>query len=183
MGEWSKSIGEKGEDIVNFIFENILNFNSLVENSSIDCIRGLKHKDNTAKSNRSSHGIDGLVSYKSPLEDSCLEIGIISSKYIGGEYPKYPSTLFKSHIKDLAQTLECFYNSKLKNNINHNFNGVNKTEIFGILVWLSNTSEINYDLISKVDNIQIDSDIIFDKIILLKISVYHRILFRLIKLS
>ncbi len=40
MGEWSKSIGEKGEDIVKFIFENILNFNSLIENDSINCIRG-----------------------------------------------------------------------------------------------------------------------------------------------
>lgn len=167
MGEWSKSIGEKGEYIVNFVFENILNFNSLQENISLDCIKGARHKESSSESNRKTHGVDGLISYKSPLEDNSLDIGIISSKYVGGDYPKYPSTLFKSHIKDLAQTLECFNNSRLKNNINRNFAGINKTEIFGILVWLSNTSDLNFDLVSKVDNIQLDNSLIFDKIILL----------------
>ncbi|MGJ7032302.1 GapS4a family protein [Niabella hirudinis] len=167
MGEWSKSIGEKGENIVQFIFENILNFNSLLQNESINCIKGLKHKDKDSQSNKSSHGIDGLISYKNPLEDYTIDIGLISSKYVGGEYTKYPTTLFKSHIKDLAYSLECFNNSKLKNSINQNFIGVNKTEIFGILVWLSNTSDLKFDLISKVNNIQIDSDLVFDKIILL----------------
>lgn len=181
MGEWSKSIGEKGEYIVKFVFENILNFNSLQENPSIDCVKGFKHKDINAKSNKSSHGIDGLISYKSPLEDYSLDLGVISSKYIAGEYPKNPSSLFKSHIKDLAQTLECFYNSKLKNNLNQNFEGVNKTEVFGILVWLSNKSDLNFDLVSKVDNVQIDSDLIFDKIILLdnaKINFLYESIFK-----
>lgn len=181
MGEWSKSIGEKGEFIVKFVFENILDFNSLVKNQSIDCVKGSKHKDKNAESNKTSHGIDGLISYKSPLEDYSLDIGIISSKYVGGEYPKYPSTLFKSHIRDLAQTIECFYNSKLKNSINQNFTGVNKTEIFGILVWLSNTSDLNFDLVSKVDNIQIENDLLFDKIILLdnsKVNFLYESIFK-----
>lgn len=134
MGEWSKSVGEKGEFIVKFIFENILNFNSPQENPSIDCVMGLKHKKANAKSNWSSHGIDGLMRYKSLVEDYSLDIGIISSKYVGGNYPSNPSALFKSHIKDLAQTIECFYNSKLNNKIKQSYNGVNKTEIFGILV-------------------------------------------------
>lgn len=178
MGEWSKSIGEKGEDIVKFIFENILNFNSLIENDSINCIRGYKHKDSNANSNKTTHGIDGLISYKNPLEDYTLDIGLISSKYTASEYPKYPSTLFKAHLKDLAQTLECFNNSKLKNDLNHNFVEVNKTEILGILVWLSNSSDLNYDLISKVDNIQMDSDLIFDIQKLLRIKLYQKHLLR-----
>lgn len=167
MGELSKSIGEKGEKIVKFIFEEILNYNSLQENNSMDCMRGLKHKDSSAKNNKTSHGIDGLVTYKSPVEDYTLDIGVISSKFVGGEYPKYPSTLFKSHIKDLAFTLECFNNSKLKSTLNQSFTEVNKTEIFGILVWLSNTSPIDFELTSKVSNIQIENDLIFDKILLL----------------
>jgi len=179
MGEWSKSIGEKGEAVVKFIFEDILNFNALIENSSIDCVKGSKHK--VAKSDKSTHGIDGLISYKNPLEDYSLDIGVISSKYVGDEYPKYPSTLFKSHIKDLAHTLECFNNSKLKNNINQNFTGVNKTEIFGILVWLSNTSDVNFDLVSKVNTILIEPELVFDKIILLdnnKINFLYESIFR-----
>ncbi|HAY3563131.1 TPA: hypothetical protein JRW62_002133 [Elizabethkingia meningoseptica] len=181
MGEWSKSIGEKGESIVKFIFEDILNFNSLIENDTINCIKGGKHKSKDAKSNKTSHGIDGLVSYKNPLEDYTLDVCLISSKYVGGEYPQYPSTLFREHIKDLAHTLECFNNSKLKNSINQGFNGINKTEIFGVLVWLSNTSDLKFDLVSKVNNIQIDSDLVFDKIILLdnnKVNFLYESIYR-----
>ncbi|MBB1140902.1 hypothetical protein [Myroides sp. WP-1] len=181
MGEWSKSIGEKGERIIKFIFEDILIYNSLQENISIDCIKGEKHKDSSAKNNRKSHGLDGFISSKSPVEDNTLDIGVISSKYTADEYPKYPSTLFKSHIKDLAITLECFNNSSLKNKTNFLFTDISKTEVFGILVWLSNTSTIDYDLSSKVSNIQIDNDLIFDKIILLdncKVNFLYESIFK-----
>lgn len=167
MGELSKSIGEKGERIVKFIFEEILGYNSLQENNSIDCIKGSRHKEPTAQKNKTTHGIDGLVAYKSPLEDYTLDIGLISSKFTGKEYPKNPSTTLKAHIKDLAFTLECFKSTKLKSDINQNFKEVDKTDIFGILVWLSNISSLDFDLISKVENIQIDSDLVFDKIILI----------------
>lgn len=167
MGEWSKSIGEKGERIVAFLFEEVLNFNSLIENEFIDCSRGKKHKRSSAKSERNTHGIDGLISYQSPLEDNTLDIGIISSKYTKGEYKKNPKTDFRNHIKDLAHTLECFNNSKLKSSINQEFRNVNKTEVYGILVWLSDESDIDYDLIPYLSNTQFDSDLIFDKIILL----------------
>lgn len=180
MGEWSKSIGEKGENIVKFIFENVLNFNSLIENDSINCIRGSKHKSVKAKSNKTTHGIDGLVSYKSPLEDNTLDIGIISSKFTVGEYPK-TNTIFKEHLKDFAQTIECFNNSKLKNDVNHNFVDINKTEIIGVLVWLSNKSDINYDMISQAESILIDSDLIFDRIILLdnnRVNFLYESIFR-----
>ena len=182
MGEWSKSIGEKGERIVKFIFEEILNYNSLQENNSIDCVKGLKHKNHSANSNRKSHGLDGLVTYKSPVEDYTLDIGVISSKYVGNDYPAYPSTLFKAHLIDLAFTLECFNNSKLKSSLNQNFTQVNKTEIFGILVWLSNKSPIDFELTSKVANIQLDSELMFDKIIFLdnnKVNFLYESIFRM----
>jgi len=181
MGEWSKSIGEKGEKIVKFVFEEILNYNSLQENNSINCNKGTKHKDASAKNNKTTHGVDGLVTYKSPLEDYTLDIGIISSKYVSDEYPKYPSTLFKSHIKDLAYTLECFNYSKEKSNLNQSFTGVNKTDIFGVLVWLSNKSPINFDLSAVVSKVQIDSELVFDKIILLdnnKVNFLYESIFR-----
>ena len=173
MGEWSKSIGEKGEQIVKFVFEEILNFNALLENQSISCVKGKNHRKTSVEKDRTTHGIDGLVSYQNPLEDFSLDIGVISSKYIGGEYPKSPSTLFKTHFQDLAQTIECFNNSRLKNSINQHFSNINKTEILGILVWLSNTSEVNFDLISKVNNVIIGNEIIFDKIILVDNNVVN----------
>lgn len=167
MGEWSKSIGEKGEEIVKFIFEEILNFNSLAANQSINCIKGEKHKEKSAVGNKTTHGIDGLIASPSPMEDYLLDIAIISSKYIASEYPKSLPTPFKSHLKDLAYTIECFNNSKLKSDINLNFSNITKTEVIGILVWLSNQSEVTFDIVSKVANIQIDNDIKFDKIFLL----------------
>ncbi|PQJ82785.1 GapS4a family protein [Polaribacter glomeratus] len=165
MGEWSKSIGEKGEKISKFVFEEILNFNSLIENESINCVRGEKHK--VAKANKTTHGLDGLVGYKTPLEDNSLDMGVISTKYSAKEYPNSPSTLFKKFLKDLAFTIECFNNSKLKNDLNQKFTEVNKTEVFGVLIWLSNKSELDFNLIDKVKNVQISPDLLFDKIILL----------------
>lgn len=167
MGEWSKSIGEKGEFIVNFIFEEILNFNSLQSNQSIECLKGLKHKDPSSNSNKSTHGIDALINYVSPLEDYTLDIGVISSKFTDSEYPKYPVSKFKQYFSDLAYTIECFNNSKKKNSINQLHSGISKTDIIGVLVWLSNKSAINYDIISEISRIQIDETLVFDKIIIL----------------
>lgn len=173
MGEWSKSVGEKGEKLLKFLFEDILNYNSLIENKTIGCFKGQKHIE--GKSERTTHGLDGVVSYVSPLEDATIDIAIISSKYESKEYIKYPSTQFKSHIKNLAQTIECFHNSKLKNNINKNFSSdIRKTEVIGVLLWLSNESNLDFELTSKVANIQIDDDYLVDKIILVD---NHRINF------
>lgn len=165
MGEWSKSVGEKGEYLLKFLFEEILNFNSLIENQSIDCNNGPKHQ--ISKGPRTTHGLDGIISYVNPLEDSTLDIGIISSKYEGKEYVKYPSSKFKQHLKDLGFAIECFKNSKIKNSINKNFSSINKTEVIGILLWLSNESALDFELAPKIANIQIDEIWGVDKIILI----------------
>ena len=166
MGEWSKSIGERGEKIVKFVFEEILEFNSLIEGTSIECNKGEQHKDKQAKKNKSTHGMDGLIYLESQIEDGLLDTVVISSKYTI-KYPENPKSLFKSHLKDLAFTIECFKNSKINSEINQRFNTVTKTELTGILVWLSNDDDINFNLNSKVNNITIDNQLIFDKIILL----------------
>jgi len=166
MGEWSKLVGEKGEEITKFIFEEILNVNSLQENLEIDCVKSSKHKRNNATKGRSTHGLDGLFYLESPVEDELLDIIIVSSKYTDS-YPKYPKSDFKAHIKDLAHTLECFKQSKLNNDINQKFTTVTKTEFTGVLVWLSNSDSANYELIPKLSNSILDNDLEFEKIILI----------------
>lgn len=181
MGEWSKSIGEKGEKVVKFLFEDILNFNSLVENETITCNKGEKHKISEETKNRTTHGLDGLISYRSPVEDYLLDIAIISSKYTALEYPNSPVNKFKSYLKELAYTIECFNNSKLKNDINQKSTNIRKTEIIGILVWLSNASSLNFDLVSKVDNILLDNELKFDRIIFLdncKVTFLYESIFK-----
>lgn len=164
MGEWSKSIGEKGEKITKFIFEEILNINSLEENTSISCFNGEKHIK--AKKPRQTHGIDGLYHYENPLEDELLEIVLISSKYTLN-YPQSPKSKFKEHLKDLAEAIECFKLSKENSDINQRYNSVSKTIWTGILVWLSNDDTKDSNVISKVSNSIISSELEFDKIILL----------------
>ncbi|MFT5917752.1 MAG: hypothetical protein ACI81T_004269 [Bacteroidia bacterium] len=166
MGEWSKSIGEKGERITKFIFEEIIGVNSLIENTNVDCQKGKEHKRKVAKNERTTHGVDGLYFHESPLEDELLDIIIISSKYTI-KYPKSPKSDFKAHISDLAQAIECFRISKKNNEISQSFNTVTKTSYTGVLVWLSNTDSVDFEMIPKVSNSIIDTNLEFEKIILL----------------
>lgn len=165
MGEWSKAIGEKGEKIVEFFFKEVLGYNSVIPTQEIKCNKGTKHKSRGAKGERTTHGIDSLLSVRSPLEDKLLDMVVISSKYTADEYPKNPKAKFKEHFEDLAFTLECFKNSKLYTETNFRFSGISRTEITGVLVWLSDGSAQDFELIPKISNIQVDSDLVFDKIL------------------
>lgn len=165
MGEWSKKVGEKGEVIVEYFFKEILGYNSVLTGESIDCIKGAKHK--IGKKDRSTHGIDGMISAKSPLEDNILDIGVISSKFTSKPYPNSPKTTFKEHITDLAHTLECFKYSKLYSDTNKKYSQIDRTDITGILVWASNKSPQNEGIIPKISNSLLDQDLVFDKIIII----------------
>lgn len=165
MGEWSRKVGEKGEKIVEYFFNEILGYKTALDDETIECIKGEKHKTN--KSKKTTHGVDGLVSSVSPLEDNVLEIGVISVKYTSKKYPNSPKTEFKKHIRDLAYTLECFKYSKLLSNTKKQFQNIDRTDITGILVWTSNKSENNENIISKFSNSILDNDLLFDKIIVI----------------
>jgi hypothetical protein len=164
-GEFSKKIGDEGEKIVDFIFGEVLNF-KISHNLHIDCNRPEEHKRILAKSGRTTHGIDGLIYYVSPLQDYILDIGVISSKCTSKPYPS-SAKILKEYIKDLAETLECFNYSKEKSLINQNASNVKQTETIGILVWHSFEDDLTFDLVSKTSNIHIENELSFDKIILL----------------
>ena len=165
MGELSRKVGEKGEKIVEYFFNEILGHNTILDDETIECIKGEKHK--AKESAKKTHGIDSLISYKSPLEDNVLEIGVVSVKYTSKEYPNSPKTEFKRYIKDLANTLECFKNSRLLSTTKKQYQNISRTDITGILVWASNKSENNENVISKLSNSILGSDLIFDKIIVI----------------
>ncbi len=169
MGELSKNIGERGEEIIEYLFKELLGYPHYSKGISIECINGEVHsqKKGTLKT---THGIDGLIFGNSPIKDNCLEIGIISSKFTSKPYPSSNSK-FKEHFKDIAWTIECFNNSEKRANIEKNVDTVDKTEIVGILFWLSNDEdsydtdtmpiysksqfspgELNFDKIIYVDN-------------------------------
>lgn len=168
MGEWSKKIGEQGENIVEYFFENIIGYKNIYRSGlSIKCSYNDEHKRERAKGDRNTHGVDGLVSYNCPLVDELLEIGIVSSKFTNDKYPNNPKVTFKEYFIELAYTIRCFKNSEVYKEINSSATNVSDTTTTGLLFWLSNNDEsIGQDLITEISNTTIrESGLIYDKII------------------
>ncbi len=165
MGEKSKEIGEKGEKLVNEIL-SLIGWSVLQNNESIDCLAPDKHISKNAQKPRSTHGIDVFYSDKSNLEDYTLENVVVSVKYTSKPYPSAPSSTFKEHLKDLAQTIECFMKSNLraKNNEDFEMSGIRKANDTGVLFWLSNHKDSDQDVISKIANINLDKSLNFSTI-------------------
>lgn len=169
MGEISKSIGEKGEEISKFLFEEILGYSNLETGIKLNCIHKAKHKSKGAKGERSTHGIDGFVSFKSPVEDEVLDLIIMSSKYTKSIYPSPTRTksTFKDHLKDLAQTFECFINSERRNNTLKQFSNIKRADTTGVLVWLSEDAPNDTSILGEISNSIVEFDISFDSVIVI----------------
>ncbi|UPZ35310.1 hypothetical protein MUB18_14465 [Sphingobacterium sp. PCS056] len=168
MGELSKSIGEKGEEIAKFLFEEVLGYPNIETGIKLNCIHNLKHKSSSAKGERQTHGIDGFISYASPVEDEVLDLVIMSSKYTKNPYPSITKTksTFKNHLKDLTQTYECFSNSQIRNGALKQFNGIKRSDTIGVLVWLSEDSPNETSIIGEISNSIIEFDMAFDSVII-----------------
>jgi hypothetical protein len=166
MGEWSKTVGEKGEKIVDFFFKDVLGYKNIMQNETIECIKGKKHK-NGSIGERKTHGIDALINIKSPVEDVTLDIAYISTKFTATKYPNAPKSKFKEYVTDLVYGMECFKNSELSTTVNQTHSNVKKTDLTGIIIWASNESAQDESIVSKVSNVQLDSDLIFDKLFLI----------------
>lgn len=166
MGELSKKIGDKGEEIVEKLFQEYFGFPNYRGNLGIKCFKTAEHAE--LRNNKSTtHGLDGLIHYKSPLDEEVLEIGIISVKHSKNPYPKYPRSTFKDHFVDLATTLECFRFSDFKKEIEAKARKVKKTRIIGILFWLSNNkSSKDQNILDELAKSQLESlQIQFDEVI------------------
>ncbi len=153
MGEWSKKIGEYGEDVVEKFF-SVIGWNDLSKGVVLPCIQPEKHK-NEQGNQRQTHGIDFLYSYMSPLVSNQLNNVITSVKYKTIKYPNSPTNLFKEFMDDLVTTLECFDISEEKNLSIDGFSYSSINDI-GVLFWLNNQEDSNDDLISIIASARID---------------------------
>ncbi|MCE9853496.1 MULTISPECIES: hypothetical protein [Shewanella] len=163
MGELSKKIGEKGEKLVtNFL--SLLGWDDLPDGKSISCHHPEKHK--RTEKNRTTHGIDLFYSAKSQVQDFTLDNVVISVKYTSNAYPNSPASKFKEHLKDLAQTVECFMNSDLRaeSNEEYEFTGITNVNDTGVLMWLTNHKDSDQDIVKKISNINLDRDLSFSSI-------------------
>jgi hypothetical protein len=164
-GELSKKIGQNGEDIVEQFFQEYLGFPNYREGLTIKCFEE-SHKE-LRKNSPQTHGIDGLVHYKSLLDEDLLEIGYISVKHSNNPYPTAPRSKFKDHFIDLATGLDCFQYSNIKADIEKSSSRVNRTRVIGVLFWLSNNeSSKSSDIIEEIGKSQLESlGIPFDELI------------------
>lgn len=164
MGEKSKLLGEFGENIIEHLFKNYLGYPHYRSNISIDCSY---EKDHSLKKDkeRKTHGIDGLISYNSPLMDKTLEIGLISSKFTKKGYSNTPRTKFRDFFKELAWTIQCFNHTDIKSDIESSSYNVENTAITGLLFWLTNSDE-SKDIIDEISKAEFGGDgLKFEKIL------------------
>lgn len=141
MGEWSKKVGEVGEEIV-------YEFLSLIGWS--DAQKGIELPCSLVKHNVSTHGIDYFLSLNSQLINRTLDNLVISVKYTSKPYPSSPSGKFKDHFVDLAKTIECFKKSTLRKESNLAASSIDQSRDIGILFWLTNDATSYSDVISQV---------------------------------
>lgn len=158
MGEKSKKIGEIGENIVGNFF-HLLGWEGALSGQDLPCKKPAKHAREGSKSGkRGAHGIDFLYCYKSPLEGSTAESAVISVKHSGNPYETNPKITFKSHAKDLVESLECYKHSELKKQQQELLGRTTKSRDSGVLFWLSSSDDTYDDLVSKIANSRLDMD-------------------------
>ncbi|GGB42286.1 hypothetical protein GCM10011502_14520 [Oceanisphaera marina] len=165
MGELSREIGEKGEKLVSELL-SVIGWKDFQDDESINCHAPSEHKRPSAIKDRTTHGIDIFYSSRSQLQDFTLENIILSVKYTSNPYPANPSTKFKEHLKDLAQTIECFMKSDLRaqNNEDYEMSGISRANDTGVLFWLSDHKDSDQDVVSKIYNINLDKELKFSTV-------------------
>ena len=163
MGEFSKKVGEHGELIVKE-FLSMIGWLSVQSGETIPCEHGEKHKESANV--KTTHGIDLFYSVKSQLQDFTLDNIVVSVKYTSKSYPNAPSTKFKSYLKDLANTLECFMYSdfRAKNNQLYEMTGITSARDIGVLFWLTSDRKSSQDVINKVCNVELDKNLVFSSV-------------------
>jgi hypothetical protein len=157
MGEWSKKVGEHGEDVVKNLLE-IIGWKYPQRGIDIECSNGEEHKPPKNKGPRKEHGIDFIHFQKSPFFSSTLQFHCVSSKYKGKDaYPQDPIKKIKEYLIDISIAVECFTKSSLCKKTKRSQSGASNASFAGVLFWLHNSQEENAydDLISRVSNIQL----------------------------
>lgn len=159
MGEFSKRIGEIGEDIV-VEFLALIGWHKPVRNFDIQSTDPEKHGKN-------SHGIDGYFHYQSPMISRTLENILISVKYSKDKYPNAPIEKFKEYYKDLGMGIESFKKSELRATTINNRSEFENVFDRGIIFWLNNVEDESQDLLQKLFKIEAPKDFNHDGIFLI----------------
>lgn len=169
-GEKSKSSGEFGETMVsNFL--NLIGWGSSEKGITIDCV-----EDEHGRPSH-THGIDQYYAYKSTLLDSYVQEDVLMSTKHNMKYPKSPTNLFKSHLKELTYGMACFPMDQ--NYQKRKLENVRERRTSGVIFWLAKDEKETEDITSRIYNFNNTDKIDYGPIYLVdnnKISfIFHSI--------
>lgn len=158
MGEYSKRIGEVGENVV-VDFLNLIGWKNPLRNDDIESI--------DTDFRKRTNGIDGYFHYINPMVSSTIENVIYSSKYSTDPYPiSQITTQFKDRYLELAKAIESFKKSELKQYTINLHQNIDTHFDRGILFWLNNSGTGENDLISRLSRIELNTGVNHDGIFL-----------------
>lgn len=147
MGEYSKRIGEVGEEIVKEVLD-LIGWSNPRRNFDIPSVYPEKHKKNT-------HGIDGFFHYKSQMISQTIENVIYSVKFSNtNKYPNDPVKTFKEYYLDLAIVIESFKRSDVRTETINQHQKIKGSFERGIIFWINNFETDNPDLYKKLFKIE-----------------------------
>ncbi len=158
MGEFSKRIGDLGEEIVvNFL--ELIGWHQPIQNIQIPSTDPEKHGQKT-------HGIDAYFHYQSPVISGTLENILISVKYSKDKYPNAPTGKFKRHYKDLGMAIESFKKLDLRSKTINSRSDFEAVFDRGVIFWLNNVDNDSQDILPKLFSLEAPKDFNHDGIFL-----------------
>lgn len=158
MGEYSKRIGEVGENVV-ADFLKLIGWENPLRNDDIESI--------DTDFRKRTNGIDGYFHYINPMVSGTIENIIYSSKYSTDPYPiSQVVTQFKERYLELSKAIESFKKSELKQRTINLHQSIDTCFDRGILFWLNNSTLGENDLISRLSRIELNTGVNHDGILL-----------------
>jgi hypothetical protein len=141
-GEWSKQIGDSGEDTVKRLLETI-GWTPLIANFDIPCVLPEKHGNQEGRQHRREHGLDGALFYRCPLFDSTQQHVVISVKYSNDRYPTEGKLgkKFGEHYRALTQMCVCYQKSSQYGELTASDANAQRFPVAGVLFWLNHCPE------------------------------------------
>lgn len=159
-GEFSKAIGERGEEISRNLLK-MLGWEKTVRKLSIDCVKSTHL--NKSKNKKISHGDDELFIYNCPIIDSRTVIVHVSVKHCVDYYEGISDRrkLLKKHLIELSEIIECGkVNSQIHSCISEYQNKKPDLIHFGLLIFTENRREnIDNCITSEIPNLIFDDKI------------------------
>lgn len=158
MGEYSKRVGEVGENVV-ADFLKLIGWENPLRNDDIESL--------DTDFRKRTNGIDGYFHYINPMVSGTIENIIYSSKYSTAPYPiSQLVTQFKERYLELAKAIESFKKSEIKQSTINLHQNIDTHFDRGILFWLNNSTSGENDLISRLSRVELNTGVNHDGILL-----------------